>query len=415
MNYHEKMSALRTYVVLEDPFFSTILLHLRVKYVDYVPVAAVDGHSLFINPETFFTKFDEAEQRFILYHEVMHVALETMHLMEGRNHAVMNIASDVIINHMLKKDICSRDRSIKFPQGIIDEDALAEEGKTQLGVYNILMKRVQDAIQQMQGEGEGGGQGDGQGQSQGDDGKDDGKGMPQGTGIDGKRIDKVMGDPGKTQGERESNRMKQKVMTQQAVQAHNMMKKAGKENANIMRAVDDTLQPKLPWDEILRDFVVRQRDDTRSWQRMNRRFLPQGIYAPSQSGDCLGPIVVAVDCSGSVGNDELSAYAVEMKAIHDDMRPTAMHVVYFSHQITHVDSFTPEDEVTIGAKGGGGTAFSPIFRYVEENDLQPSCAVVLTDMYCDDFGPDPDYPVMWISTTGAEHKPPFGAVVPMEL
>lgn len=411
-DYTAKMSKLKTYIVLEDPFFSTILLHMAVVYDKTVPVAATNGHNLLINPDTFFKCFSEPEQRFILYHEVMHVAIETMHLFEGRNPQVLNIASDVIINHLLKKDICSRSRGIAFPKGIIDDDDLAKEGKTQVGVYNILMDRLEKSGQaEISFSGpEGDGEGEGEGQGDGDGGDE----LQRKVGVEGKRIDEVKPDPGKTKGERQSNRMKQKVMVQQAVQAHHMAKRAGKENASIMRAVDDSLEAKMPWHEILRDFVVRQRDDTRSWQRMNRRFLPQSIYAPSQSGECLGPVMVAVDCSGSICDRELSAYAAEIRSIHEDMRPSRMDVIYFSHQVTHVDSYGPEDEIEIGPKGGGGTAFSPIFRHALNEDMDPACAVVLTDMYCDDFGAEPDYPVMWISTTGGDHKPPFGTVIPMD-
>jgi len=386
------MAKLKTWIVLKDPFFSTILLHMKLVYTEQVPVAGTDGERLFINPKTFFGEYSEQEQRFILYHEVMHVVLETPHLMVGRDRKVMNIASDMVINYMLEEDVCKQSAGVKCPDDAVRDADLVKKYKTQIGVYDYLMQQPRKKPQPQTGSGAGG----------------------QG----GKRFDEVTPAEGRTKSEREARRMQQRILTQQATQAHNMSRNARKQQgnayANIMRGIDHTMEPKVPWGDVLRDFVVRQRDDSRSWQRMNRRFVSQGIYAPSPNGECMGPIVVAVDCSGSINDRELSAYVAEMVAIHQDMSPQAMHVLYFSGNVTHADSFGPDDEITITPRGGGGTAFSPIFRHVDGHDLEPSCAVVLTDMCCDDFGPEPEYPVLWISTTGRDHEVPFGAVVPME-
>jgi predicted metal-dependent peptidase len=68
-----------------------------------------------------------------------------------------------------------------------------------------------------------------------------------------------------------------------------------------------------------------------------------------------------------------------------------------------------EDEFTIKPVGGGGTAFSPVFKFIEDKDLNPMACVFLTDLYCGDFGNTPHYPVLW-ATIGDE-KAPFGEVL----
>ena len=62
--------------------------------------------------------------------------------------------------------------------------------------------------------------------------------------------------------------------------------------------------------------------------------------------------------------------------------------------------------------GGGGTAFSPLWQHIAEQQIDPVCAVVLTDLVCHDFGDAPDYPVLWVSTYRDEA--PFGEVVMMK-
>ena len=80
----------------------------------------------------------------------------------------------------------------------------------------------------------------------------------------------------------------------------------------------------------------------------------------------------------------------------------------------HYDRFDKgSDEPTIKPHGGGGTAFSPVFEYMDKNDICPVACVFLTDLYCDDFGTEPACPVLWVSTAREKQDVPFGEVVKM--
>ena len=125
----------------------------------------------------------------------------------------------------------------------------------------------------------------------------------------------------------------------------------------------------------------------------------------------LGEIVVAVDCSGSIGEHELNIFAAEIRGITEDTKPVALHVVYFDSEVCHHDTFGPDDQLHVEPHGGGGTAFSPIFEFVESKGIDPACAVVLTDLCCNDFGPAPHYPVLWVSTDPG--TAPWGEIIHM--
>ena len=60
--------------------------------------------------------------------------------------------------------------------------------------------------------------------------------------------------------------------------------------------------------------------------------------------------------------------------------------------------------------GGVGGAFRAVFDWIAGANIQPVCAVYLTDLYASYFGPAPEYAVLWIST-GATAAP-FGEVIP---
>jgi predicted metal-dependent peptidase len=178
------------------------------------------------------------------------------------------------------------------------------------------------------------------------------------------------------------------------------------------RFVENVLQPKVDWRDVLRKFVEKCRNDQRSFARPNRRFIGQGMYLPSISGEALGELVFAIDCSGSIGQAEIDQFAAEIHAVKDEGNPVAIHLVYFDSEVSHYEKFTRDDDVHVEPHGGGGTAFSPVFDYLAEHDVEPAACIFLTDLYCDDFGEPPAYPVLWVSM--GDDKAPFGEVVMMK-
>ena len=185
----------------------------------------------------------------------------------------------------------------------------------------------------------------------------------------------------------------------------------GKLSAGLERFVGELMKPRVNWKDVMQRFLVKQRTDTRTWARPNRRFLSQGMYLPSVSGEALGELCFAIDTSGSIGEDELNQFASEIIKVYQDLSPKKIHVIYFDSVVCHYDCFE-DDEPVIKPHGGGGTAFSPIFRFMQDKDIDPVACVVLTDLCCDDFGDEPAYPVLWVSNTKGDA--PWGEIVYME-
>jgi hypothetical protein len=132
-----------------------------------------------------------------------------------------------------------------------------------------------------------------------------------------------------------------KVQVAQAAQAAKMM---GKLSAGMERLVSGVLQPKVDWREVLRRFVQKQKNETRTWARPNRRMAALGLHMPSISGETLGEITFAIDCSGSIGQKELDEFAAEIKFVWEDMLPFKLHVVYFDSEVCHYDKFERGDD-----------------------------------------------------------------------
>jgi predicted metal-dependent peptidase len=378
MPLEKRLAKARTALVLEQPFIGTLALNLELRVSERFPTAATNGKWIEFNPK-FCEELDDEQLKFLMAHEVFHPMFEHNYRVKGRNHKKWNMAGDYVINQLLTDEKIG-----KFIPGGLLNKATYDAGKgTTDGIYDILPEPP---------EGNGSG-GQGGGQSGGNP-------IP-GTGDD---VVEAEGSPAEVAQEQAEMR----VRVAQAAQAAKMM---GKLSAGMERLVSQTLQPKVDWREVLRKFVQRQKNDTRSWAKPNRRMAAMGMYLPSISGEVLGEVAVAIDCSGSVGEKELNEFAAEFRAIWEDMCPVKAHVIYFDSTVCHYDKFERGDDATIAPHGGGGTAFSPVFRYMTEHNINPVATVFLTDLYCDDFGPAPEHPVLWV-TNGAD-KAPWGEVVRM--
>lgn len=361
-------------LILDHPFFGVISMKLPVVWTEKVPTAAVDGRKMYFNPQ-FIDGLDDEELVFLVAHECMHLMFDHCSRRNNRDPKRWNIAADYVGNEHLVND-----RIGQMPEGGLYDPELTDHGKRNAEqVYDLLPDN-------------GGGSGD----NSGEGGDNSGEGGPA-------PLDEIIdnNDP-----DLENDT---KVLVAQAAQA---AQAAGKLSAGLKRLVEDLLNPKVRWQEVLREFPVKCRNHKRTFARPNRRaqFNASPILIPSITGQRMGEIIVFVDCSGSIDNAILNQFGAEIRAIQSETSPEKIHVIYFDSTVLHHDEFENDDEVSVNPHGGGGTAFSPLFRYVVEKDIdEPVCAIVLTDLQCSDFGPEPSYPVLWVTTDAT--KAPWGQVV----
>lgn len=357
-----RLAKAKTSLILEYPFVGTIALNMPFTLDESVPTAATNGKYVKFNPHFIDTLCDE-QLKFLVAHECFHPMLEHNYRRGERDPAKWNKACDYVINHHLTQEGIGK----FIPGGCLDPSLYNAGNGTSDGIFNLLPDEDND---------------------NGGDAYDDC--------LDG----------GGSPAEQAQAAAEMKVQVAQAAQAAKMM---GKLSANMQRLVDEVLQPKVNWVDVMWRFLQKCKNDSRTFARPNRRFISQGIYLPSVTGETMGEMLWAVDCSGSITAQQINQAAAEITKVFEHFRPRKLHVVYFDSEVSHAEVYEPGDMLDIKPHGGGGTAFSPVFRYAEEHGIEPVACVFLTDLYCSDFGPEPDYPVLWVSD-GAE-KAPFGEVI----
>lgn len=382
-----RLAKCKTRLLLNQPFWGSLALPLTWEVADNIdghPVdtAAVTTSKAVFNPD-FMDTLTDKEMEFLLAHEVGHCMFDHMSRLKGRNGEVWNQAADYHLNYILVESKIGAMPKV----GLYNADYVKKFPTTEQLYTHLLQEQQQE--QQEQGKG--------------------GKSKPQ----QGKgNLDQMV----ESDGDEAQQRKDRDTWRQRVAAAATAAKIAGSDLGSLRGVIDQILNPKVPWADVLRDFIVRVRSDERSYARPNRRYPSgiNGLLMPTTSGEAIGEIAIAVDCSGSVTEKALQEFATEITAITNDLLPAKTHVVYFDSVVSHHDEYDRYEDPEITMHGGGGTAFSPVFRFLDDQSISPDVVVFLTDLYCSDYGNEPDYPVIWVSTERDYRKPPFGSVVVME-
>lgn len=374
---------------------------LKEFFTHDVPWAATDGRNVFLNPTT-ITALSDENRVFVLAHEVEHAVRRhcqraAHYRKEGTiqglpyDHDTAGRAMDYTVNAGLIEDRVG----VFNQQWLIDQRFSADD------LWEDVYTKLYDPANKG-----GGGKGSGPGGR--------GKNKPGQTPFDQHLeppVDPVTG---------EVDEMSDMEYKEAITRAYEAAKIAGNLPGHIKRFVESVLEPQIDWRSQLRLLVTANTGQGRdSWERPNRRRLCLNpiIITPGRSGYGADTIAVAVDCSGSVDDKELSAYFGELEGIIADVRPRNVVLIWCDAKVQRVDEATTMDDLTHirqeGAPGGGGTSFIPPFAYLAENGIRPDTMVYLTDMYGSFPDNPPAYPVVWCATS--DIQAPFGSTIRIKV
>lgn len=411
------LSAARIRLVLgrdaKTVFFATLALKLVAKPSWEIETGCTDGKHLWYNPEWLLSQKDEQRVGFVA-HEVMHDALGHQARKQHRELKRYNVAADLSINPLL------REAGFDLP----DDAVFPGEGKYQdlprglsMEEYYTLLEPPKKEEEPEPGDepgqgGGGGGQGDGEGEGEPQPGEGEGQGGGGGCPDPGGCGAVMPAGDGSPAAARESQAEWEVALAQ----AHAVAKQRGTLPACIDRLVQEVLAPKVDWREVLRQFVSSHARNDFRWFPPNKRFIHQGIYLPGMRSEELGSIVLAVDTSGSIGQEELNAFAGEIQGILEAYSDVELTILYADAAIQHVQTWRSSDgPLRLEPKGGGGTSHDPVFQHVEEHLPDATCVICFTDAYTSLTVPEPEVPVLWAVIQNDSPRLPWGQVLPVKL
>ena len=419
---------------LSEPFFAHILHGLSRRMCDATPTAAVAlvqaKIELRVNPQ-FFLSLTKDERVAVIKHEVLHVVLKHLLRSRGRVPLLWNLACDVVVNALVGKWRLPKGAVTRatFPDLPIPEDATADQ------VYSLLAglerelracggngaatsaPKSAEALERLSGESSSqsvGGHSDhaawGKRQGEGDDAEDsaasgEAEELAASAAVDGMLVSAADRD----------------------VQAWDTLPQL------LRRAVEEARargQAKLDWRRVLRLFASglgRTRLVTttrRESARYGRNHLPgQGIDPRAPSSARLVPgvkirrlnsLLVAVDTSGSISTEIVSAFFKEINAIWR----SGASVVVLPCDAEVGEPLLYDGHAPKTLQGGGGTLFEPVFAWmISQTKYRFDGLIYLTD----GMGPSPTTrprcKVLWVVTDRAWMGPHlcFGRRIALDL
>jgi predicted metal-dependent peptidase len=314
-------------------FWSALLSNLHLHIDTSQPTAATDGVNLWVNPK-FIEPLSTPQLIGLLLHEVKHVVYEHpirfKEMKNVDNQKRWNIAGDYLINYEILKD------GYELPDGGLHDTKYA--GWSTLQIYNDIDPDDYP------------------------DFKMDILEAPDGM------------DPSEHKEQVISNIVK-------AVTQAKLSNDFGSIPGDLLRRLKDILDPKLPWQQILQNYMNSYAKEEYSWSRPNRRYCPE-FYLPSMRSDALEQITVAIDVSGSISQQDMDAFMAEIVYIWDILKPKKLRMIGFDTRIHDDLEFVEGDSLDPpGLTGGGGTNVRPILQTVLQ-DL-PEITIIFTDGYFD--------------------------------
>jgi predicted metal-dependent peptidase len=384
----EKLTTARVGLLLKSPFFGNMATRMRlIQSDDWCPTAATNGRDFFYSTE-FVNKLSVKKLEFLFAHEICHAIFDHFGRLGSRHPKLANIAQDYAVNQILvderigekitEVDICY---DAKY-RGMAWEEIYDELfGKLEKMSMEDLLKQLGDLLDEHLKEEEGAG-------AEGKDGK------PRISKEDAERIRQEIKD----------------AMIQSAAAAG-----AGKVPAGIQRMIKNWTEPKMDWRQLVQQEIQSIVRNDYSFTRVNRKSMHSGAVLPGMKEATTIDVAIAIDMSGSIGDEDAKVFLGEIKGIMDQYEDFSINLwcfdteIYNHKAITHDNSFELEE---YQPQGGGGTDFEVNWQFMQENQIQPKKFIMFTDGYpCGGWG-DEDYcDTIFIVKGNKSAEAPFGQTV----
>ena len=355
-------------LVIQQPFFASIILKRTIDIRDDVPTAYVTPIGKIVIGTAFLARLTVQQTMGLLAHETMHYAM-LHHVRVGwRKPRAANIAMDKVINDILKHS------GFELPP----------EGIFQDGARDYAWEQLYD-------ENEGGG--GGYGPYQPGNGTDD---------LSAEGINDVTSE--------QIEEIKQELS-----QALSVAKNKGDIPAGMERLINDIINPRTPWFQLLERYMTQLIRSGQSWRRPNKRFACHDIYLPTYDmTPHIGTLVIESDESGSIDVVTTTHWNGHINRIIELCRPERVIVLHTDTVVAKAEEFEADDyPIVFKTYAAGGTDMTAGFKWCVDNGVEPDVFVCLTDGYTP-FGEAPGYPVVWLITT-RDIEAPHGETIYYEV
>jgi len=351
INIQEQVARTTKTLIFDEPFYGLFLIGINKRYSLQIPTAGVSKHGigmqLTINPE-FYTELKEDHRYGLIKHELLHIAfghLITRDLYSDKK--LFNIAADLEINQYILES--------KLPEGGLllssfPELKLPKKAGTDK-YYELLEKAQEDGTSPT--------------------------------------LDSLMSkmdgttphchstwDDFNDLSEADKKLVQKQIEHQLKESAEQTVKRHGTvpgELADLIRRLTHIEPAKFDWKGYLRRFVGNS--SIVYTKKLRRKYNKRYAANPGLKIKFKNHILVGVDTSGSVNNEELTEFFSELTHMHKTGHKIT--VAQCDTRLSSIKEFSPNRDWEI--HGRGGTSFQPVIDHYNEKKGQYTALIYLTD------------------------------------
>jgi predicted metal-dependent peptidase len=409
MTKEENLSKISKDLIIKEPFYGFFLIMLNKQWRKDVPTAGVSkngiNYQLAIN-EDFWSSLEEDHKIGLLKHELLHIAyFHLTKVFDFADRKLANIAMDMEINQYIDKSM--------LPPGGIDIDDYPDLNLDRKAGTNYYYKELQNAKNQKD--------------KNGTSGCDNWDKVCDGLDQQEIQVTISVGENGEmtidlpdhsTWGEFDNmTDAEKKLLDAQITKvlndvAEQTIKARGTIPGNIqdwLVQINEIEIPKFNWRAYLRRFTGSStRVFTKKVRRKeNRRYSDN----PGLKVKMKQHVLLAIDTSGSVSDDEVKEFMNEMYHIYKS--GTQVTVIQCDTTIRSIEPY--KGDLKINIHGRGGTSFDPVLEYLNENIKKYSSLIYFTDGECS-TSVNPKVRTLWVLSERSDMNESLpGHVIRLEL
>ncbi len=409
-----KLGSARTKLILGRPFLGALALRLPLMdATEWCSTTATDAKSFYYNRD-YIDSLSIEQTQFMLAHDALHCALLHFARRRYREKHRWDIACDFAVNSLLIND------GLKPPPNVL---YLKEyDGLTAEEIYPLIDDQLdQEPMDQHVYDRDFNADSSNQTSDSDSDERDICKQQQSGTHQAAEKKQKPSSDTRKVKGGNDKNTAAEQNMMEQKTVLPPLLKEeekqdlaiqwqqrmagaaqaaiqAGKLGGGIARIVDHLLQPQLPWRMLLARYMSAVARDDYSFTRPTSRREQGGAIYPSLRSSQIN-LMVIVDSSGSIVDDEINNFFSEINAIKGQIRARiTLHACDAKMADGGPWVYEAWEEIIMpgNIKGGGGTDFRPAIEWANRCDQPPDLLVYFTDAQGHFPAIEPSWPVIWL-------------------
>jgi len=351
INIQDQVARTTKTLIFTEPFYGLFLIGINKTYSEQIPTAGVSkcgiGMQLTINPE-FYNELSEDHRYGLIKHELLHIAFGHLLLRDlYSNHKLFNIAADLEINQYILES--------KLPTGGLLLSSFPElDLPTKAGTkkyYELLEQAQEDGscpsldalMNKMDGESE----------------------YCHSTWNEFDNLS-----------EPDKKLLQKQVEHQLKESAEQTVKKCGSipgEMSDIISRLLHIEPAKFDWRQYLRRFVGNS--SIVYTKKLRRKYNKRYAANPGLKIKFKNHILVGVDTSGSVNNEELEEFFSELTHMHKTGHKIS--VAQCDTSLRTIEEFQPKKDWEI--HGRGGTSFQPVIDHYNEKKGVYTALIYLTD------------------------------------